>query len=108
MFAGKNQKKPFDSCLHGVTHSNSHLYQTLNVDPKELGSHLICKGAATYCCAGVHPRPLIITGIPIHCSLLYRLMEVHRIQKKLPDQMMNMEPDDSNMGGGSFNALHII
>ena len=22
--------------------------------------------------------------------------------------MMNMEPDDSNMGGGSFNALHII
>ena len=33
--------------------------QTLNVDPKKLGSYLICKCAANYCCSGVHPGPLI-------------------------------------------------
>ena len=50
-----------NSCLHRVTKSNSHLYETLHVDPKNLGLHSICKGAATYCCVGVHPGPPIIS-----------------------------------------------
>ena len=32
----------------------------------------------------------IITGIYFDCNLLIRLMEVHKVHKKLPDQMMNM------------------
>ena len=38
-------------------------------------------------------------------------MEVHKIQKMLPDQMMNMiikELDERNMGECSFNASRII
>ena len=31
------------------------------VDPDDIGSHSICIGAATYCCAGVHPGPLIVS-----------------------------------------------
>ena len=53
----------------------------------------------------------VLTGIPIHCSLLNRLMEVHAMQKALPDKMMNMidkELDDRNMGQGSFDASRII
>ena len=42
-------------------HSNTHIYQTLFVDPDEIGSHSIRKGAATYCCAGVHPGPPIVS-----------------------------------------------
>ena len=29
-------------------------------NPKETGSHSIRKGAATYCCVGVHPGPPIV------------------------------------------------
>ena len=61
LFSGKDQKKRFNTFLQRVTKSNSHLYQALHVDPKELGSHSICKGAATYCCAAVHPGPPIIS-----------------------------------------------
>ena len=61
LFPGKDQKKRFNTCLHRVAHSNTHLYQTLSVDPKELGSHLICKSAATYCCTSVHPGPPIVS-----------------------------------------------
>ena len=58
LFPGKDQKK---HCLYRETNSNSHLCETINVAPKELGSHSICKGAATYCCAAVHPGPPIIS-----------------------------------------------
>ena len=59
LFPGKDQKKRFNTCLHRVTKSNSHLYETKNVDPKEFGLHLIRKGAVTYCCDGVHFGPPI-------------------------------------------------
>ena len=53
----------------------------------------------------------VLTGIPIYCSLLNRLIEVHTLQKTLPDKMMNLivkENDDRNLGQGTFNASHII
>ena len=31
----------------------------------------------------------VLTGIPIHCSLLNQLMELHVMQKALPDKMMD-------------------
>ena len=33
----------------------------IGVDPKNLGTHSIRKGAATYCCAGVHPGPPVVS-----------------------------------------------
>ena len=47
--------------MHRVTKSNSHLYEKLHVDPKEVGSHSIQKGTANYCCASVHPGPPIVS-----------------------------------------------
>ena len=58
---GKDQKKRFNTCLHRVTKSNEHLCETSHVDPKELESHSIRKGAKTYCCAGVHSGPSIVS-----------------------------------------------
>ena len=60
-FPENDQKRRFITCLHRVTHSNEYLYQTLNLGPKELGSHSICKDATTYCCAGVYPGPPIVS-----------------------------------------------
>ena len=60
-FPGKDQKKRFNTYLHRVTKSNENLYETINVDPKELGSHSICKCAATNCCAGVYPGPPFVS-----------------------------------------------
>ena len=45
LFPGKDQKKRFNTCLHIVTISNEHLCETSHVDPKELESYSICKGA---------------------------------------------------------------
>ena len=61
LFPGNDQKKRFNQCLHRVMHNNIHIYQTLFVDVDEIGSHSIRKGAATYCCAGVHPGPPIVS-----------------------------------------------
>ena len=61
LFPRKYQKKRFNTCLQRVTKSNSHQYETLHVVPKELWSRSICKGAATYCYAGVHHGPPIIS-----------------------------------------------
>ena len=44
-----------------MTKSSSHLYETYHAEPKELGSHWICKGGATFCCAGVHLGPPIVS-----------------------------------------------
>ena len=57
LFPGKDQKNCFNTCLYKVTKSNSQLYKTINVKTEELGSHSICKGTITNCCAGVHPGP---------------------------------------------------
>ena len=49
----------------------------------------------------------VLTGIPIHHSLVNRLMEVHTLQKTLPDKMMSLivkELDDRNKGRGTFNT----
>ena len=35
--------------------TNQEYFQSIYVDINEIGSHSIWKGAATYCCAGVHP-----------------------------------------------------
>ena len=51
------------------------------------------------------PNCSVLTGIPVHCS-----MEVHTLQKTLPDKMMNLilkELDDRNMGQETFTTLHI-
>ena len=42
-------------------HSNTHIYQILFVDPDKMGSHPIRKCSVTYCCAGLHPEPLIVS-----------------------------------------------
>ena len=55
------RKESFNSCLHRILHSNTHIYQTLFVDPKQIDSHSIRKCATTYCCAGVHPGPPIVS-----------------------------------------------
>ena len=57
------------------------------------------------------PNCPVITGIVIHYSLLNRLVEVHKMQTKLPDQMMDIiikELDERNMGEGLFNVSRII
>ena len=49
----------------------------------------------------------VLMGIPIHCSLLNRLMDGHAIQIAIPDKMMYMivkELDKRNMAQGTFNA----
>ena len=53
---------------------------------------------------------VVLTGIPIHCSLLNPFMEVYAMQKALPDQMMNLiikKLDERNMGNSFYNALCI-
>ena len=43
----------------------------------------------------------VTTGIPIHCSLIDRLMNIHKMWNKLPGQIMNMiikKLDDRSMG----------
>ena len=40
---------------------NKDIYLNHGQDPSLLGTHSIHKGAATYCCAGVHPGPLIVS-----------------------------------------------
>ena len=37
-----------------------------------------------------HPNCPVITGIPMHCTLLNKIMEIHQMQTALPDQMVNM------------------
>ena len=41
--------------------TNEEDFQSIYVDINEIGSHSIRKGAATYCCAGVHPGPPIVS-----------------------------------------------
>ena len=42
-------------------HYNTQIYETLFVDPKEVGSHSIRKGDATYSCADIHPGPSMVS-----------------------------------------------
>ena len=61
LFPGSDQKKRFNSCLHSIMYYNTHIHETLFVDPKEIGSHSIRKGATRYYCAGVHSGPPIVS-----------------------------------------------
>ena len=47
--------------MHRIFNNNKDLYRAKHVDPDELGTHSVRKGAATYCCAGVHPGPPIVS-----------------------------------------------
>ena len=56
------------------------------------------------------PSAPSLTGIPIHCSLLNKLMELTEMQKALPQIMLQKfiaELDECNMGGG-LNAQRIL
>jgi len=61
LFPGSEQKSRFGKCLHRIFNNNRDLYLSYHVDPQELGTHSIRKGAATYCCAGVHPGPPVVS-----------------------------------------------
>ena len=61
LFPGSDQKSRFGKSLHRIFGSNRDLYLSKHVDPNELGTHSIRKGAATYCCAGVHPGPPVVS-----------------------------------------------
>ena len=43
-----------------------------------------------------------LTGIPIHCSMLNKLIEIHAMQRTLPDRMLALfikELDERNIDG---------
>jgi len=61
LFPGSDQKSRFGACLHRMMKLHKSLYHNKCSDPDELGTHSIRKGAATYCCAGVHPGPPIVS-----------------------------------------------
>ena len=61
LFPVKDQEKRFHTYLCRVMQCITHIYETLFDDAKEIGSHSIRKAAATYCCAGVHPGPPIVS-----------------------------------------------
>ena len=56
------------------------------------------------------PNAPSLTGIPIHCSLLNKLVELAEVQKALPEKMLQkfiVELDQRNIGG-SLNAQRIL
>ena len=60
LFPGSDQKLRFHSCLYRFMHYDTHIYNTLFVDPKEIGTHSTHKDTETYCYDGIHPGPPII------------------------------------------------
>ena len=59
---GDDQKKRFNRLFNECLERNSEDFMTkLGVDYTEIGTHSIRKGAATYCCSGVHPGPPIVS-----------------------------------------------
>ena len=95
LFPGKDQKKRFNTCLHRVTKSNSHLYETIDVKTEELGSHSICKGATTYCCAGVYP------GLPI-VSVCFR---AGWTDGRVKEQYLKYENVEYELVGGTLTRM---
>jgi len=63
LFPGSDKKSRFGKCLHKILNYNKDLYHAKHVDPEELGTNSIRKGATTYCCAGVHTISMNF-GIP--------------------------------------------
>ena len=61
LFPGSYQKKRFGQSLHSVLRRHYDEYQALGASPKDLGTHIVRKGTATYCFYGVHPDPPIVS-----------------------------------------------
>ena len=61
IFPGSDQRSRFNRIFHATVNRNSELYLAAGIDPQEIGTHSIRKGAATYCCAGVHPGPPVVS-----------------------------------------------
>ena len=61
LFPGNDQRSRFNRVFHYILSKYSEVFLGIGVDPKDLGTHSIRKGAATYCCAGVHPGPPVVS-----------------------------------------------
>ena len=61
LFPGTLQKKRFGKNLMANLKRYYHEYQAMGSSPEDLGTHSVRKGAATYCCTGVHPGPPIVS-----------------------------------------------
>ncbi len=61
LFPGTLQKKRFGKNLMSTLKKHYHEYQAMGASPEDLGTHSVRKGAATYCCTGVHPGPPIVS-----------------------------------------------
>ena len=61
VFPGEYSHKRFEQHFKRIMELNDNDYLTINVVASDMGTHSIRKGAATYCCAGVHPGPPVIS-----------------------------------------------
>ena len=61
LFPGDRQRSRFNRLFHEILMRNESIYMQNGEDPTLIGTHSIRKGAATYCCAGVHPGPPIVS-----------------------------------------------
>ena len=61
IFPGSEQRTRFNLIFHYFLTKYRELYLSCGIDPKEIGTHSIRKGAATYCCTGVHPGPPVVS-----------------------------------------------
>ena len=57
LFPREQQHVPFYVTLYKLILKNTHEYSHIIVCHQYIGTHSVGKGAATYCCAGFHPRP---------------------------------------------------
>ena len=61
LFPGESQHTRFHDILLKLIHNNEDEYFQIGVSAQDIGTHSVRKGAATYCCAGVHPGPPVIS-----------------------------------------------
>ena len=61
LFPGEDQHNRFHGILLKLLVDNEHEYNAIGVSHQDIGTHSVRKGAATYCCAGVHPGPPVIS-----------------------------------------------
>lgn len=61
IFPGSEQRTRFGRIFHYFLTNYAELYFACGIDPKEIGTHSIRKGAATYCCTVAHPGPPVVS-----------------------------------------------
>ena len=61
IFPGSEQRTRFNRIFYYFLTKYGELYLSCGIDPKEIGTHSIRKGAATCCCTGVHPGPAVVS-----------------------------------------------